>query len=198
MRIYGLTGGTGSGKSEVARRFVELGIPVIDADQAGHDVIEPGGPGVRAIVEAFGDLVLTNGAVDRGKLAALVFADKTALAKLNAIVHPLIGQVIAERCSEWAAKGHDVVVLDAALLAENGKREPWLHGLILVTANRDLRFSRLVTLRAMDPDEARRRIEAQTPPETKIPAADWIIENEGTLEALRARTDEIAAVIKTK
>jgi len=197
MRIYGLTGGSGSGKSEVARRFMELGIPVIDADKVGHQILEPGGMAVEAVVQAFGEKVLTNARIDREKLGALVFEDEIARRTLNAIVHPLIKRGIAERCVELAQQGHPAVLVDAALLAESGRREEWLDGLILVTCRDDLRLKRLVESRSINASMARGRMAAQTPPETKIPLADWVIENEGTLEQLRERVDEIAATIRS-
>jgi dephospho-CoA kinase len=192
MRIYGLTGGTGSGKSEVGRRFARLGIPVLDADRIGHQLLEPGGRGVAPLAEAFGHEILSEGQVDREKLGALVFADPDALHKLNSIIHPLIGQAIAERCAALSQENHPAVVIDAALLGEHGKRDPWLDGLILVTCREDLRLKRLVELRGMEPAQAQTRIAAQTPPEKKIPLADWIIENEGSLEHLHVRADEVA------
>jgi dephospho-CoA kinase len=195
MRIYGLTGGIGSGKSEVARRFEDLDIPVIDADRIGHEVLGPGGAAVEAVAAAFGPGVLSESAIDRKKLARIVFADKAAIEKLNAIVHPAIGRVIAERCIDLAAEGREVVVVDAAVLAEGGRREEWLDGLILVTCREDLRLSRLVQLRGMDAEEARRRIASQTAPETKMPLADWVIENEGDLDRLHERVDRVAAEI---
>jgi dephospho-CoA kinase len=196
MRIYGLTGGTGSGKSEVARRFMELGIPVIDADKVGHQILEPGGIAVEAVVQAFGEKVLTNARIDREKLGALIFSDEIARRTLNAIVHPLIKRGIAERCVERAQQGHPAVLVDAALLAESGRREEWLDGLIVVTCRDDLRLKRLVESRGINAAMARLRMAAQTPPELKIPLADWVIENEGTIEQLRERVDEIASAIR--
>ena len=197
MRIYGLTGGTGSGKSEVARRFVELGISVIDADKVGHDILEPGGAAVEAVAAAFGPAVRSGDGIDREKLAATVFGNADALKRLNALVHPVIYRVIGERCRALAEAGHTAVVIDAALLGEGGRRDPWLDGLIFVLAPKDTRLARLIDSRGMDPTQARRRIEAQTPPEQKVPFADWVIENTGTLEALRLKADAVAASIRT-
>jgi len=196
MRIYGLTGGTGSGKSTAGKRFEARGIPVIDADKIGHEVYEPGGPAYDAVREAFGDAILTGGRVDREKLSALVFRDETARKKLNAIVHPAIQQVIAQRCMNLAQEGHNTVLIDAALLGENGTLDPWLEGLILVTAPESVRVQRLVEQRGIDPEEARRRIRAQTPPEKKVALANWVIENGGTLNALHTQVDAITEVLK--
>ena len=195
MRIIGLTGGTGSGKSEAARRFEDRNIPAIDADEIGHEVIAPGGQTVDTVVAAFGEDILTDGIIDRVKLGARVFDDPEALRRLNALVHPWIGVVIAQRCSEYAQAGRTVAIVDAALLAERGRREEWLDGLILVTAKQAIRQQRLVQYRGMTPDQALQRIQAQTSPETKIPLADWIIENNGGIDELHRRVDEVAAQI---
>ncbi len=192
MRIYGITGGTGSGKSEAARRFAQLGFPVIDADAIGHEVIAPGGAAEKAVIEAFGQAIVTDGAIDRGKLGARVFSDDEARKRLNAIVHPAIGMAIAMRCAALAEQGHDAVIIDAALIAENGKKDDFLSGLIVVTCPVDERIRRLVELRGIDEAEARRRIAAQTPPERKLALADWVIDNSGSKEELLDQIDMIA------
>lgn len=196
MRIYGLTGGTGGGKSEAARRFASHGIPIIDADAIGHEVIAPGGAAEQAVAAAFGPAILTDGAIDRAKLGALVFRDDDARRKLNSIVHPAIGMAIAMRCAALAEE-NELVLIDAALIAENGKKEDYLNGLILVLCPDALRVQRLVANRNIDEAEARRRIAAQTPPERKLALADWVIDNSGGIEALHARVDEIAGELKT-
>ena len=98
MRIYGLTGGTGSGKTEVAERFLATGIPVVDADRIGHALIAPGGAAVDAVRNAFGDRILSCGRIDREKLGRIVFTDADARNRLNAIVHPAIRSEIHARC----------------------------------------------------------------------------------------------------
>ena len=192
MRIYGITGGTGSGKSEAARRFAELGFAIIDADMIGHEVIAPGGAAEKAVIDAFGHAVVTDGVIDRGKLGARVFSDDDARKRLNAIVHPAIGMAIAMRCAALAEQRHDAVIIDAALIAENGKKDDFLSGLIVVTCPVDERVRRLVERRGLDEAEARRRIAAQTPPERKLAVADWVIDNSGSREELRDRIDAIA------
>ncbi len=192
MRIYGLTGGTGSGKSEVAKHFAKRGIPVIDADKVGHSLLEPGGAAVDAVIEAFGHGILTNGRIDRAKLGDIVFAEREARRRLNAVVHPLLTRAIAEQCAALARQGRKVAIIDAALLAEGGKRDAWLDGLIVVTCSPEIRRRRLVEACDITPERAQQRIAAQTPPETKVPLADWVIENEGALEELRACVDQVA------
>jgi dephospho-CoA kinase len=192
MKIYGLTGGTGSGKSAAAARFATHGVAVIDADKVGHAVIAPGGMAEAAVREAFGDAVLSEGGIDRVKLGARVFGDREALARLNALVHPAIFAEIGRQCVAHAEAGRPAVLIDAALLAEGGKREPFLDGLVLVLAPRATRLQRLVTSRGIPAEQAARQLDAQTPPEAKRPLADWVIENDGTLEVLHNRVDAIA------
>jgi len=191
IRIIGLTGGTGSGKSEVARHMAASGVAVIDADKIGHDILLPGGPAYGPVLEAFGNEILTDGRIDRAKLGAIVFPDPAALARLSTITHPIIGCEIGAWCASFAEAGRRVAIVDAAILGEDGQKERWLDRLILVTAPADLRARRLQEGRGLTSEEAWRRINAQTPPEQKIPLADWVIENTGSLEALRRRTDEI-------
>jgi len=198
MRLIGLTGGIGSGKSEAARRFQENGIPTIDADRIAHALLEPGGAAVDAVRDAFGEDLIIEGRVDHARLAARVFGDSEALARLNAITHPLIGTEIAKRAAAFAEAGHGIVLIDAALLAEKGYRDEFLQGLILVLCPEDERLRRLVELRDITRDEALRRIQAQTPPENKAPLADWVIHNDGTLSHLHQQVDAIANALKEK
>ena len=195
IRIYGLTGGTGSGKSAAARRFEEHGIPVVDADKVGHRILAPGGAAEDAVKAAFGDDILTEGRIDRAKLGSLVFGNPQALEKLNHLVQPALFLGIAEDMERLAQAGHAHAIIDAALLAEGGRKEGILCGLILVLADRELRVKRLVELRGMSPEEAEQRIDAQTDPDTKIRAADWLIHNTGTLEDLYNRVDHIVTAI---
>jgi len=192
MRVYGLTGGMGCGKSEVARVFRERGIPVIEADRLGHEAIAPGGEAEQAVREGFGEGIVTEGAIDRRKLGSLVFADSEARARLNALVHPVIHRRIKERCRQLGDQGYRAAVVDAALLAEDGRAPDCLAGLILVTASEETRMERLMASRSLSREEAAQRLAAQTPPERKRPLAGHVIENEDTLEVLRARAREIA------
>ncbi|MDZ4859920.1 MAG: dephospho-CoA kinase [Candidatus Hydrogenedentes bacterium] len=192
MRIYGITGGTGSGKSEVARQFAKHGVPVIDADAVGHEVIAPGGAAEKDVLDAFGSGILTDGKIDRAKLGARVFTDPEALRRLNAIVHPAIGMTIALKCAALAEEGNAMVMIDAALIADKGVKDAYLSGLILVLCPEDERVRRLVEHRGLSEAEARKRISAQTPPECKLALADWVIENTGSKDALYARVDALA------
>ncbi len=119
MLTVGLTGGIGAGKSEVSRLLVECGAVLIDADRIAREVVEPGTPGLAAVVQAFGEEILAeDGSLDRPRLGALVFGDPEKLARLNSIVHPLVGA--RSRELEEAAPEDAVVVHDVPLLTENG------------------------------------------------------------------------------
>lgn len=196
MKIYGLTGGTGSGKSEVAAIFAIERIPVIDADSIGHGLIASGGAAEGAVTESFGKNILTNGTIDRRKLGDIVFNDAEALERLNDIVHPLLYEEVLRQAEELEKQGHSMALLDAAILADKGSKPEWLAGLIVVHSTRDTRCKRLVAQRDWTEQEAYSRIDAQTPTESKIPLADWIIENEGTLKDLRALAQGIAGELR--
>ncbi len=196
VRIIGITGGTGAGKTEVARHFEELGFPIIDADRIGHEVLEPGGEAVSAVLDAFGPEILTAGRIDRKKLGARVFADPATRQRLNAIAHPCIKREIKRRVKALAAQGHRTVILDAALIAESGERERCLDGLILVTSPEGLRIQRLMKARGLAREEAVARIRAQTPPEKKLALADWVLDNEGSVADLHRRVERLAMELR--
>lgn len=191
MKLYGLTGGIASGKSAAAARFVLRGVPVIDADLIGHEVIAPGGAAEEKVLAAFGRKILSCGKIDREKLGALVFRNEAARAQLNAVVHPAIFEEVGRRCAMYAEQGHAAVIVDAALICEEGRKEPWLSGLILILASAEVRLERMVRLRNMTREEGLRRITAQTPPENKIPCADWMIENNGSLDQFQINVDKV-------
>ena len=194
--IVGLTGGTGSGKSAAARRFEERGIPVVDADRVGHEVIAPGGAAEQAVIAAFGPEILECDTINRLKLGKRVFSDAVALDTLNRIVHPVIYAEMLTRCQMLATAGHRVVVIDAALLAEDGERLPWLDRLALVLSPVEMRIQRLVEGRGFTEQEARARVASQTPPERKIPLADWVIVNDGPLPELHRKVDAIVEELR--
>lgn len=190
MKIIGLTGGTGSGKTEVARCFSEKGIPVIDADGIGHKLIEPNGLAEQEVIRTFGKNIKSGNSIDRSKLGAIVFADPPALQELNSITRPLIIEEIKRQCGDLEKAGHGVVVTDAAILADNTK-ECWLDSLIVVRASREQQCRRLVSDRGMTESEAYRRIDSQVPIEMKLQYADWTINNDGTVGDLRTKVQHI-------
>lgn len=189
MLKVGLTGGIGAGKSEVSRLLVSLGAVLIDADKIAREVVEPGTPGLAAVVEAFGAEILTaEGTLDRPKLGAIVFADADRLATLNSIVHPLVGARSAEL--ERAAGPDDVVVHDVPLLTENGLA-PLYDLVVVVDASPETQLDRLVARRGMAESEARARMAAQATRAQRRAVADLLIDNDGPLEALEPRVREV-------
>ncbi|RVX39601.1 dephospho-CoA kinase [Nonomuraea polychroma] len=189
MLKIGLTGGIGSGKSEVSKRLAARGAVVIDADKIAREVVEPGTPGLARVVATFGDEVLhPDGTLNREKLGSIVFADSERLAALNAIVHPLVGERVAHLQSEAADDA--IVVYDVPLLAEN-KLAPMYDVVIVVDAADDVRVRRLAEHRGMAEADARARIGAQASREDRLAVADIVVPNEGSLEELDARVREV-------
>ncbi|MGR8011178.1 dephospho-CoA kinase [Streptomyces hypolithicus] len=191
MLKVGLTGGIGAGKSEVSLLLVSYGAVLIDADRIAREVVEPGTPGLAAVVEAFGqDILGADGTLDRPKLGSVVFADPDRLAALNAIVHPLVGTRSAEL--ERGASEDAVVIHDVPLLTENGLA-PLYDLVVVVDASPDTQLKRLVRLRGMTEDEARSRMSAQASREQRLAIADLVIDNDGPLAALEPQVREVWA-----
>ncbi|MEV8313089.1 dephospho-CoA kinase [Streptomyces sp. NPDC059900] len=191
MLKVGLTGGIGAGKSEVSRRLVASGAVLIDADKIAREVVEPGTPGLAAIVEAFGrEILAPDGSLDRPKLGSVVFTDPEKLAVLNSIVHPLVGARSAEL--EGAASPDAVVVHDVPLLAENGLA-PLYDLVIVVDASPGTQLERLVGLRGMREEDARARMAAQATREKRLEIGDIVIDNDGPLEGLEERVGAVWA-----
>lgn len=187
MLLVGLTGGIGSGKSTVAARLAERGAVVVDADAIVREVQAPGRPVFNAMVERFGpSIVGADGALDRQRVADLVFADAAALADLNAIVHPAVGDEIARRL-ESAAHSDEVVILDVPLLVESGRDD--LIGLLVVDIDPELAVTRLVAHRGFTEADARARMARQVSREQRRARADVIIDNSGTPDELEAQID---------
>ena len=189
MLRVGLSGGIGSGKSTVAGRLAEHGAVVIDADRLAREVVEPGTDGLREIVEAFGEDVVRDGALDRAALAARVFSDDAARATLNGITHPRIAARTAELIA--AAPEDAIVVHDVPLLVENGMA-PLYHLVLIVHADVEERVVRLRG-RGMPEEDARRRIAAQADDERRRAVADVWLDNSGTPDLVLARVDELWA-----
>ncbi|GLF98562.1 dephospho-CoA kinase [Streptomyces yaizuensis] len=191
MLSVGLTGGIGAGKSEVSRLLASYGAVVVDADKIAREVVEPGTPGLAAVVAAFGPGVLTaDGTLDRPALGALVFADPERLAALNAIVHPLVGERAQEL--ERAAGPDAVVVHDVPLLTENGLSSRY-DLVVVVDAAPETQLKRLTDLRGMTESEARARMAAQATREQRRAVADLVIDNDGPLEALEPQVRAVWA-----
>ena len=194
MRRVGLTGGIASGKSAVASRWRELGIPVLDADRLVHALYEPGAPGSIAVADEFGaELLDPRGAVDRPRLAALVFDDPAAVARLNARIHPLVRTETDRWLAGREAEGHAVAVVEATLLVENAGRERF-DLLVGISAPEELRIARAL---ARDPSATREsvlaRVRAQLTDEDRGAACDVVLVNDGDVGELRAKADALAA-----
>lgn len=189
MLKVGLTGGIGSGKSEVSRRLAGKGAVVIDADKIAREVVEPGTEGLARVVATFGDEVLhPDGSLNREKLGTIVFADPDRLAALNAIVHPLVGERVAALQSRAADDA--IVVYDVPLLVEN-KLATMYDVVIVVDAADELRIARLAKYRQMSEEDARARIAAQAAREDRLKVATLVIPNEASIEDLDTRVEEI-------
>ncbi|SEF54150.1 dephospho-CoA kinase [Thermomonospora echinospora] len=191
MLRVGLTGGIGSGKSEVSARLAARGAVVIDADKIAREVVEPGTPGLSAVVAEFGqEVLLPDGSMDREKVGSIVFADAGRRAALNAIVHPLVGERMQELMA--AAPGDAIVVYDVPLLAENGLKEMY-DVVVVVDVPEETQLERLTGRRGMTERDARARIAAQASRQDRLAIADHVIDNSGTLRDLDARVEALWA-----
>ncbi|MEP6463456.1 MAG: dephospho-CoA kinase [Frankiaceae bacterium] len=189
MLRVGLTGGIGSGKTEVTRRLAERGAEIIDADLLAREVVAPGTPGLASIVDAFGSEVLApDGTLDREYLAHLVFHDPARRKRLEDIVHPLVRAETAHRMA--AAPPDSIVINDVPLLVET-HRVPLYEVVIVVAASPQTQLDRLVRLRGMTPEDAQARIDAQIPLADKVSVATYVIENDGDLAALEPQVNQL-------
>ncbi|NUR27870.1 MAG: dephospho-CoA kinase [Catenulispora sp.] len=191
----GLTGGIGSGKSEVLKRLRQHGATVVDADLAARVVVEPGTEGFEEVVKEFGpEVVGPDGALDRARLGAIVFADPERRAALNAIVHPRVGALMAQ----WAgsAPPGGIVVYDIPLLVEGGADRGYA-AVIVVDADDEVRFERLMAHRGMSREDAAARMAAQASREDRLAAADYVIANNGSLADLDEETDRVWSELVT-
>ncbi len=195
MHLFGLTGGIASGKSAVAARLRARGVPVIDADALARDAVAVGSEGLAEVVKAFGPEVLgPDGALDRKKVAAIVFGDEEKRRVLNAIVHPRVTALTFEHAARLRDEGHPLACYEAALIVENGVADAF-RPLVVVAAPEDVQVARACARDRATADEARARIRAQMPLAEKTKVADFVIDNTGALADLEARTDEVLAAI---
>jgi dephospho-CoA kinase len=190
MKIIGLTGGIGSGKSTVAKNLADLGAAVIDLDKVGHEVLKSGSQTFIKVVGEFGkDILDARGEIDRHKLGELVFKNRRVLARLNRIVHPAIDKIINERIEEYRRKGVKVVVLEAAAMLEAGKAaqadEIWVTSAPAATV-----LKRLGERSGYSEKEAKARIRSQLTNEERIKHADVVIDTDGSLEELKLRVEK--------
>jgi dephospho-CoA kinase len=191
MLVIGLTGGIGTGKSEVSRILKELGAEVIDADRVGHEAYSPHTAIWREVVDTFGDRVLgPTGEIDRKRLGAIVFSDPEAMDALNAIMHPRMADIIREQIGGLREQGANLVVLEAALLIEAGWQslvdEVWV-----THATGGQVEERLRRRNGLTEEQIRSRVRAQMPFEERSRHAQVVVHNSGSLEELRHEVESL-------
>jgi dephospho-CoA kinase len=190
MRVLGLTGGIGSGKSMVAQMFTELGAVVIDADQLAREVVEPGQPALKEIASTFGpDVLLPDGRLDRPKLAEIIFSEPDKRAKLDAITHPRIRQRM-EAQIEAQRSGPGVLIVDIPLLYEN-ERTNMVEKVIVVWVDAQTQLQRIRQRDGLSAEAARQRITAQMPLDAKRARADHVIDNRGRRDETQRQVEAI-------
>lgn len=192
MPLVALTGGIASGKSTIARRLVEHGAVVVDADQIVRDVQQPGSPVLDEIAAEFGaSMIRPDGSLDRAALGGLVFGDDAAVARLNAIVHPAVRAESTRRFdAAFAADPAAIVVYDVPLLVEARVDDPW-ELIVVAHAPADVRRRRLVALRGMSEPDASARIASQVSDDARLAVADVVIDTSGTIDETLRQTDEL-------
>jgi dephospho-CoA kinase len=194
----GLTGGIGSGKSTVGELLVERGAVLIDADRIAREVVAPGGPAYQPLIERFGPAVVApDGTLDRAALAAVAFGDAEALAALNAITHPAIGAVMAERRAAHEDT-EDVVVLDIPLLTPARREAAALDVVVVVDCPVAVAVARLVAQRGFTREDAEARVAAQVSRPERLAGADYVIDNSSDRAHLVAEVDRVWAELRAR
>ncbi|MET0691765.1 MAG: dephospho-CoA kinase [Candidatus Binatia bacterium] len=197
MKLVGLTGGIASGKSTVAEILKRQGAAIINADVLAREVVEPDRQAWTEIVNTFGTAVLQpDRALDRQKLRAIIFDDPDARKKLESIIHPQVRALAEQRIREHAAAGYAVIVYEVPLLFE-GNLQEWLRPVILVACDVDTQRKRLQSRDNLSAVQAQKHIEAQMSLEEKRRLADYVIENNGSLEDLERQVQAVLEKIKT-
>jgi len=180
--ILGLTGSIASGKSTVSKMISEFGIPIVDADVIAKQVVEVGQVAYQKIIETFGpDILLENGEIDRPGLGAIIFNDPERRQELNQIVHPEVRKVMLEQSKKFLDEGHKIVILDIPLLFES-KLTSLVEKTIVVYVDEENQIKRLMKRNNLSEDEAMARIKSQIPIREKVKLADYVIDNNGTIE----------------
>jgi dephospho-CoA kinase len=197
MLRVGLTGSIGVGKSFVANILAELGCYVLDADLTAREVVEPGRPGLAAVVKAFGAKVIrADGELDREKLGALIFSDPEKRALLNSILHPYIIERQDELLRDWETRNPGGIgVVDAALMIESGGYKRF-DKLIVVHCTPEEQLKRVMARNSLSREEAEQRIRAQMPQEEKKRLGDYLIDTSDGFEATRSRTEDVYAELR--
>jgi len=187
MKVIGLTGGIGSGKSTVAQFLEELGAVIVDVDKIGHEAIKPGSEAWERVVSEFGKSIVTvSGDIDRAKLGEIVFNNHEALLRLNQIIHPVIDNMLMAKLEECRRKGVKVVVLEAAAMLEAG-RASQVDEIWITVAPESAVLQRLSGRSGYSEEESKARIHAQLSNEERIKHADVVIDTDCSLDELKAR-----------
>ena len=193
MSIIALTGGLGSGKSEAAKQFAKLGVPVVDTDVIAHALTANGAPALKQISELFGPQFLTNeAALDRAKLRAHVFAHPQERSKLEALLHPLIRAAALKQLAENEHQQHpDYQILVIPLLFENNQYQTSIHKILLIDCDEQLQIARAMARSFLTQAEAQAILDAQVSRTTRLKLADEVIENNGTLAELTESVEKM-------
>jgi dephospho-CoA kinase len=198
MRVFGLTGGVGSGKSTVAAYFRERGVPIIDADELAREVVEPGSVALAELSQHFGPELLTeSGNLNRTWLGRRVFGLPSELATVNRIIHPKVAQLFQERCRELEHQGHPLAGYEVPLLFENGLDHA-LRPVVLVTAPLDVQISRAMQRSGWSKEHTEERVAAQMPLAQKLARADYVIDNGGGLEQTLTQADAVLSRLRAQ
>ncbi|WP_299007873.1 dephospho-CoA kinase [uncultured Caulobacter sp.] len=195
MLILGLTGSIGMGKSTTAAMFEAEGVPVYDSDAAVHALYAAGGAAVAPVEAAFPG-VLTDGAIDRAKLSAKVVGNSEAMAKLEAIVHPLVGADRIGFFQKAQAEGRDIVVLDVPLLFETGG-EKSVHKVVVVSAPPEVQRARVLARPEMTPEKFEAILARQLPDAEKRARADFVIDTGQGVEPARQQVRDLLTLLRT-
>jgi dephospho-CoA kinase len=198
MKIIGLTGGIGSGKSTVSKFLADLGAVVIDADKVGHEVFKPGTKAWQEVVDAFGQgIISAGGTIDRRKLGEIVFSNPGARAKLNQVMHPLIYEQVKSRIEEYGRKGVDIIIVEAPLLLEVGWKslvdEVWV-----TSASEATVIKRLKEQKGLPEAQSLARIRAQLTDEERIRQADVVIDTDCALDELKERVEALWRKLRSR
>jgi len=196
VKLIGLTGGIASGKSTVTKILAELGAAIINADSLAREVVQPEHEAWREIVAAFGtDILLANRTLDRQRLRAMIFNNVDARKKLESIIHPRVRALAEQRIREHTTAGYEVIVYEVPLLFEGNLQES-LRPVILVACDMETQRARLKQRDGLDQTAAQKHIDAQMSLEEKRRLADYVIENNGSLEDLQRQTKAVLEKIK--
>lgn len=198
MKIIGLTGGTGSGKSTVSKFLAHLGAVVIDADKVGHEVFKPGTKAWQEVVDAFGQgIISADGTIDRRKLGEIVFSNPGARAKLNQVMHPLIYEQVKSRMEEYGRKGVAIIIVEAPLLLEVGWKslvdEVWV-----TSASEATVIKRLKEQKGLPEAQSLARVRAQLTDEERIRQADVVIDTDCALDELKERVEALWRKLRSR